>query len=207
MRAAIQKGELRPGERLKERELCDQTGVSRTSVREALRQLETEGLVETIPNIGVIVAVITPRESEDIYEVRATLEALAAARFAEAGDAEMVKRLRLAFRQVEAAYKDGDISDVLDAKRRFYDVLLQGGGNATAAEILSRLNARISQLRAVSLAQPGRAKISVAEVKAIYSAVAKGDAEAAREACWTHVMNAAGLAIAHLNAQGETGAE
>jgi GntR family transcriptional regulator, trigonelline degradation regulator len=73
-RSAILSGRFQPGDRLIEKDLCDLTGASRTSVREALRQLETEGLVQLVPNKGPIVASIDPKQARSIYQVRAVLE-------------------------------------------------------------------------------------------------------------------------------------
>jgi DNA-binding GntR family transcriptional regulator len=72
-RSAILSGRFQPGDRLIEKDLCDLTGASRTSVREALRQLETEGLVQLVPNKGPIVASIDPKQARSIYQVRAVL--------------------------------------------------------------------------------------------------------------------------------------
>src|SRR5690606_38258491 len=82
IRNAIVTGHFKPGERLLERRLCEMTGVSRTLVREALRQLESEGLIEVVAHRGPKVAVLKPDMAKDIYLVRAKLEGLAAALFA-----------------------------------------------------------------------------------------------------------------------------
>src|ERR1700758_4152438 len=84
MRTAILDAHFRPGERLVERSLCEELGVSRTVVREVLRHLETEGLVDTIPNQGPIVAMLDAETAAEIYEIRALLE----------GDAAMACALR-----------------------------------------------------------------------------------------------------------------
>ncbi len=83
LRRAIVGGELGPGERLVERVLCARFAVSRTVVREALRQLESEGLVTTVPQRGPVVAVLTAADAEALYEVRAVLEGLAGRAFAQ----------------------------------------------------------------------------------------------------------------------------
>src|SRR5215813_3992360 len=102
LRAAIVGGRFKPGERLIERELCEMLGVSRPSLREALRQLEAEELVTILPNRGPIVAALTVVEAEQLYDVRAMLEGLAARRFAEtASDADIA-----ALRQALDAFAD-----------------------------------------------------------------------------------------------------
>lgn len=198
LRDAIADGELQPGERLRERELCESLGVSRTSVREALRQLESEGLIETIPNKGVIVATVTPEEAAEIYAVRAALEALAAEAFTLHANAGHKQALRASYRKLEEAFKGNDLSGQLAAKEDFYGALLEGAGNRTAAQMLERLNAQIRQLRATSLARPGRSRKSLAELRAIMTHALKGDGSAAADACRAHVQNASELAIAAL---------
>src|SRR5512146_1240513 len=86
LRREIVSMRLQPGQRLVERELIERIGVSRTTVREALRELAAEGLVTTIPQKGAIVAIPSPKEAAEVYEVRALLEGLAASEFATNAD-------------------------------------------------------------------------------------------------------------------------
>jgi DNA-binding GntR family transcriptional regulator len=194
LRQAIVEHRLKPGQRLIERELVEQIGVSRTTIREVLRQLAAEGLVATIPQRGAVVAVPTAEEAAELYEVRAALESLAARRFVERASESQVQALRAAFDEVERVMVAGDDADTLamiQAKDHFYDVLLKGSGNRAIHQILSGLTARVSVLRATSMAQPGRAVQSLAEIEAIVDAVERGDADAAARACAHHVEMAA----------------
>jgi DNA-binding GntR family transcriptional regulator len=192
LRRAIVEQQLPPGHRLIERELIEQTGVSRTTVREVLRELAAEGLVTTVPQKGAVVAVPTAKEAVELYEVRAALEALAARRFVEHAGADEVRELRAAFAELEqVTVEGGDIRAMLDAKDRFYDVLLRGSGNGAVRSILCGLKARVGVLRTSSLAQPGRPARSVAEIRAIVEAVEARDGEAAAQACTRHVERAA----------------
>jgi DNA-binding GntR family transcriptional regulator len=192
LRRAIVEQHLPPGHRLIERELVEQIGVSRTTVREVLRELAAEGLVTTVPQKGAIVAVPSAQEAAELYEVRAALEALAARRFVEHASPEEVAELRAALAEIEQVTVDsGDIRAMLQAKDRFYDVLLRGSGNRAVHEILAGLKARVGLLRTSSLSQPGRAKRSVAEIRAIVEAIDERDAEAAARACAFHVEQAA----------------
>lgn len=194
LRQAIVEHRLKPGQRLIERELVEQIGVSRTTIREVLRQLAAEGLVATIPQRGAVVAIPTEEEAAELYEVRAALESLAARRFVEHASDSQVHALRAAFEQVEEVMSVGDDADVLamiQAKDLFYDVLLKGSGNRSIHSILSGLTARVSVLRATSMSQPGRALASVEEIRAIVAAIEARDADAAAEACAHHVEMAA----------------
>jgi DNA-binding transcriptional regulator YhcF (GntR family) len=102
LRAAVIAGDLAPGQRLTERELIDRVGVSRTVIREALRQLESEGLVETVPNKGPVVRALSRAEAVDLYRIRASLEALAARLFIERAPPEAMDRLAAALRDDRA---------------------------------------------------------------------------------------------------------
>ncbi len=194
-RKAILSGRFGPGDRLFEKELCDLTGASRTSVREALRQLETEGLVTTIRNKGPVVTSIDPKQARSIYQVRAALEGLAAGLFAENATDDQVARLSVSVEQVRKAYKSGDLDEILDAKNAFYDVLLEGSDNDIAASMLRMMHDRINLLRRVSLGQSSRLGKSAAEIGTILKAIKARDAAAASIASIRHVENAADAAI------------
>src|SRR5919107_5796095 len=91
LREAILSLQLREGERLVERELIDRLGVSRTTVREALRELESEGLVEVIPQRGAVVRTLSPTDASDLYDARVAIEALIVRRFVERADEACVE--------------------------------------------------------------------------------------------------------------------
>jgi len=192
LRQAIIERKLAPGQRLIERELVELTGVSRTSIREALRELAAEGLVTTIPNKGTIVAQVTADEARQLYQVRSALEALAGRLFVENATPAQRRALTSAFRAVERAAGKGAPA-WLAAKDKFYDVLFEGGGNEALRSIACTLHARISRLRSLSLTRPGRAAESTAELAEIVAAVAANDADAAAKAC-SHHVEAAGMA-------------
>lgn len=198
LREAIEAGALAPGARLVEKELCRNLNVSRTSLREALRELEAEGLVSHQTNRGLIVSRITRAETENVYRVRAALEALVAEQFAETADAEALEKLRDSAAELRAAYEDGDLTEVLEAKKVFYERFCEGAGNPLVLDLLKRLNSRVTQLRGRSLSQRERRPQSIAEIDRLVEALAVHDAEAAREAALTHVRNAARAALSSL---------
>jgi DNA-binding GntR family transcriptional regulator len=201
LRNDIVEQRLRPGHRLIERELIEQIGVSRTTVREVLRQLAAEGLVTTIPQKGAIVASPTRVDAEDLYEVRAALEALAARRFAQRASAEQVVALRRSFTEFEHLVEAGaDIAALLRGKNAFYDVLLEGSRNAPIHSILGGLRARVAMLRTTSLSEPGRPAQALAEIRAIVEAIEAREAERAATAAARHVEQAARTALAALDA-------
>jgi GntR family transcriptional regulator, trigonelline degradation regulator len=193
LRQAILDFRLKPGQRLIERELIEQTGVSRTTVREVLRQLAAEGLVTTIPQKGVIVSVPSAREAADMYEVRAALEALAGRRFVLYASDAQVKALRKSLQNIEglAQQAQPDVQAMLQTKDEFYDVLFEGAGNQAIRDTLDGVRARVRLLRATSLSQPNRTQDTVTEMREIVRAAEARDADAMAAACEHHVNQAA----------------
>ncbi len=183
---------LRPGQRLVERELVEQIGVSRTTIREVLRQLAAEGLVTTIPQKGAIVAVPSRKDATEVYEVRALLEGIIARQFAEKAPDSQVKALRTAFNQMEAEYLETkEPRRLLRAKAAMYQVLFDGADNPTVRLILEGLQARITVLRAATLAGPGRSTESLEEIRAMVEAIERRDPEGAAQTSRHHVEQAA----------------
>ncbi|GAA5114225.1 GntR family transcriptional regulator [Pseudonocardia adelaidensis] len=208
LREAILTMRFAPGQRLVERELIDMTGVSRTTIREVLRELAAEGLVRTVPQKGAVVVALSPEEAEELYELREVLEAHLVRRFvAQAPDGRLVA-LRRAFTKLEDVVAEGGgTMDVLRAKDVIYDVLLDGAGNSALRTSLSQLHARVSLLRAGSLSSdPGRPARSVSELRDMVKAVEARDASAASAAMIAHVRAAARLGIAAMRASQEAGA-
>ncbi|MDE2573012.1 MAG: GntR family transcriptional regulator [bacterium] len=195
LRRAITEGRFLPGQRLVERELCELTGVSRTSIREALRQLESEGLIKIIPHRGPVVATVSLEEAAEIYEIRAVLEALAGRLFAERATTEQRKELQAVFRELEATLKRGDASEGLRVKSRFYEILMRGSGNAALMTFLSSIQGRITMLRATSLSHPGRAAKTLQEIRILMGAIKARDGDAAWQACLDHVRSAQAVAM------------
>lgn len=203
IRYAIALGHFKGGDRLPERSLCEMTGVSRTLVREALRQLESEGLIEVVPNRGPIVARVTAKQAEDIYQVRIELEGLACELFAEHASNEQRNALNDAFKMLKKSLKDTDPLARLRTKNYFYDCLMEGSGNQALGDSLRMLNARIMLLRATSLQAPGRTTASLTELSDLMEALAAKNGKRARELAEHHVRNAAKTAIALLASQAE----
>jgi len=201
LRNGILSFQFKPGDRLIERELCEMTGVSRTSVREALRHLESEGLVQNLPNKGPMVATVTGAEAREIYEVRRVLEGLAARLFAErAGVAERAA-LDAAMAALERAFAAADVHEILKATTVYYDVVLSGCGNEVIRRLIGLLQARVTFLRATSISQPGRASESLAEMQRLSAALKSGQPDRAEAASTAHVDRATVAVLAALQKQ------
>lgn len=201
VRQAILDFHLRPGQRLIERELIEQLGVSRATVREVVARLEAEGLVTTIPQRGAIVTVLTVREAADIYEMRVALEALAVRRFVERATPEQVAELRVVAQTLaDIPDSEGSNAERLRTKDAFYKVVLDGADSPPLSQTLTGLQSRVRLLRQMSLSVPGRAEQTVHEILAIVVAIEARDADAAASACALHVRNAAESGLARMQA-------
>ena len=209
LREAIFTMHFKPNDRLVERDLCDQTGVSRTCVREALRHLESEGLVERRSNKGLYVTAVTPAEAKQIYEVRGALEPALARLFVErASDADL-KALRQAVSQIASAISGKPVRAYVQGLEEFYDVLLRGSGNEVARRILQTLHARITYLRTITAAQaqPARKRETLALMRAIADAAAQRDAKEIARRCATFVERSAAYALQVLDTEAGSDAQ
>ena len=196
LREAILNHYFAPGDRLIERKLCELTGVSRTSVREALRQLESEGLIDTIPNRGPVVASLTFEDAQNIYEVREALEGLAARLFVERASEEDVRELARAEEHLSMTTRKGDVHGATKALDAFYRVLFEGSGNPVAASLTRTLLARMHYLRATTIHRESEKELQaqLKNFRRIVTAVKKRDAKAASDACVRQVRHAAARA-------------
>lgn len=199
LRGQITSMRLAPGTVLIEREICEATTASRATVREALRQLESDGLVSSEPGKGTVVASLSKQEAIDIYDIRAQLEGLACRLFAKnATDADVdvlvgtVDRLRSTI---------DDPAAMLQAKVDFYDALFTGARNSELPRILDGLRRRITLLRVSSLSAPGRPPESLKEIEAIRDALVNRDGPRAEELCRQHIDAAATAILAAPGAQ------
>jgi DNA-binding GntR family transcriptional regulator len=198
LREAILRLHFKPGQRLVERQLCAETGVSRTCIRESLRLLEAEGLVDRAHNKGVFVATISPEEAQQIYEVRGALEPECARLFvARASDAE-IEELGRALARLEGTLERKPISDYVEALDTFYDVLLRGARNEVARSMLRTLRARMNYLRArtAQVAEIGRKLETLELLRGIHQAAATRDAETMARRCRDFVRRSAEYAAA-----------
>lgn len=193
IRNQIMNGALREGQRLVERELCEQLDISRNTLREAYRQLEAEGFVEIRPHKGPTVTRITRREASALYELREALEGLAIRLFTERADDAQLRELQAAFRQLKAAHRSGNVTDMITCKNEFYDALYAGADNAVLRDHARNLQRRLSQLRARSLSEGGRPRSSIKEISEVMTHIAARDALAAQAAWCEHIRTASAV--------------
>ncbi|MCV2869079.1 GntR family transcriptional regulator [Defluviimonas sp. WL0002] len=201
LRQAIITGRFSGGERLVERSLCDLLGVSRSIVREAIRYLEAEGLVETQPRSGPVVALLDWQGARQIYDIRRLLEADAAAACARVCDQDIANRLRAALEELNRAFAHGGPLELYTATTAYYEVIFTAAGHTIAWEIVQRLNGRISRLRALTLASSNRRVSGPAHMARICDAICAGQPEAAAAAVSDHLRDAAEIARQSLESQ------
>lgn len=190
IRSAILEGELVSGESVTELGLAKDCGVSRTPVREALRQLELEGLVELIPNKGAVVLGISPEDIRDIYEMRAMLEGAAAARAAQHATDEQVRQLTEVLDLTEFYAARRNMPQLKTMDGRFHQLIYEMSGSRMYRRMLRDLHYYVSLTGGASLQSEGRAVQSAKEHRAVLEAVMRHDSEDARRLMTLHVNNA-----------------
>ena len=201
MREAIISGHFAPGERLVERPLCEQLGVSRTVIRETIRFLEAEGLVELVPNRGPTVASLDWDQARQIYDIRRQLEGSAAAACAERHDTDCAKSLGDALKRIGETTQTGEWSELRRTTTQFYEIIFDAAGHSVAWDIVQRLNGRISRLRALTLSATDRPVSGLTHMTAIYNAILSSDPDAARSAVHSHIDDASRTAQRYLKAE------
>jgi len=190
LREAIIQGRLKPGERLMELTLAEELGVSRTPVREAIRKLELEGFVVMVPRKGAYVSGITEKDINDVFEVRAALEALAAGLAAERITEEELDELERSLVRLAEASHDGDIDTVVEQDTHFHDLIYRASRNQRLVQIVSNLQDQIQRFRLATLSRPGRTRRAVEEHKKIVEAIAERNVELAQQLAREHIENA-----------------
>ena len=205
LREAIITGHFKPRQRLVERELCELLDVGRTSLREALRQLEAEGLLTSTPHRGPTVSGIDYNEASQLYEVRIILEAFMGQEFATKASDANIELLSHALKELEKAIRRKDHSFILRAKTSFYAILMEGCQNIFVKQMLSLLHNRVNVLRMTSMTQPNRLQHSLEEVREIHDAIVARDGPRAAEACRLHIYNAAKAALSYLRSTSSSG--
>jgi len=183
IRQRINDGRLAPGERLTEQSLADEFQVSRIPVREALRMLQTEGLVTTLPRRGAFVARLSRRDLEHLYDLRAALEVLAFRRAAESATPQHIKRLERLVTRTMSAAKRGDHMEATRLNAEFHEAVIDAAGNPYLTSTYGALTGRLRWL----INQSREYERHVAEHAALVEAIAAGDSERAGALAQAHI--------------------
>lgn len=197
----ILNGKYKPGQTLVESKLAEELGVSRTPVREALKQLELEGLVTPLPNRRVVVEGITQRDIEDIYVIRKAIEGLGA-RWATANiSEEELEELRQLVELEEFYTQKGDMEKVEELDGKFHSLIFQASNSKPLRFILANFHQFIKKARVDSLRVEGRMKRTLEEHKAILRAIESGKPEEAEKAMIAHIKGAKENYVTHRKEQ------
>lgn len=195
LREAILNLHFEPGEKLIERRLCEETGVSRSCVREALRHLEAEGLVKRTPTRGMFVSEIEPDEARQIYEVRKVLESAMTRQFVERASEKQLSALTAAFNRVETLSAGKDYLAYARALEKFSTCLMEGAGNDVAKQILDMLSARITYLRTITARAAHGQRDSEDLLRKVVTAIQQRNADQAEQCSRAFVQHSSDFAL------------
>ena len=203
LKRVIIAGELRPGDRVLETELAEQLGVSRGPVREAFRQLEQEGLLVSYPHRGTFVATVPEDEIEEVYALRAHLEAYAARRVVKERPDEALAVLGELLEQMLVAAKEKDLPGLADIDLQFHDTLLELSGYQGLHRIWRSMDGLVRARTYATLALPGRDELidyTAGSHRPIVEAIRTGDPDAVDAAVKHHIHEVPSLMAGKLPA-------
>lgn len=189
IRENILSGRYGQHEELRENTIAQELGVSRTPVREALRQLELEGLVSIVPNKGAYVTGITEKDMKDIYVARSLLEGRCTRWAAEHITAEQIEKLEENLELSEFFAQRKNYSQVCELDTQFHEILYAVSNSRMFHQLLSDFHHYVERVRRISLATEGRAEKSNQEHWRILEAIKTGDEKLAEELATEHVLN------------------
>jgi DNA-binding GntR family transcriptional regulator len=193
LKARLRSGELKAGQRLREAELAETLNVSRTPVREALRRIASDGLVQVVAGRGLIVAEFHQRQVRELYALRALLEggaAMLAAQLASSSDLAMMKELLDAS---EAVTDSPAQTATLNA--RFHRVIHEAARNRYLEQALAQMSDSLALLPGTTFSEPGRAEVALREHRAILNALVRRDPERAERVAREHIEKAGAARI------------
>ena len=192
IRENILNGVYKENEELRENTIAKELGVSRTPVREALRQLELEGLVKIVPNKGACVTGITQKDVKDIYAIRSLLEGLCARWATEHITDEQIEELEEIVMLAEYHLnrnKKEQSQQVTELDGKFHEILYNASNSRILKHVLSDFHKYVRMARKASVADKARAEKSVEEHKSILKAIKDKDANQAEALANAHMMN------------------
>lgn len=192
LRDGIAEGKYKTGDCLVELKIADELGVSRTPVREALKQLELEDLVASQPNRGVVVKGFTSEDFQDVFTIRHLLEGQAAYWAAERITPQQLSQLHEIVDLMEFYTHKNDVDHLVKLDTSFHEIIYEASKSRTLKHILTSLHHNIQRARQSSLTVPARPDASLLEHKAIYAALAAHDSVEAKKQIEQHIAIASG---------------
>jgi DNA-binding GntR family transcriptional regulator len=179
IRDAIISGSLKAGSRVSEPELAERYGISRTPIREAFRQLESEGYLTVIPRRGAVVSEFSQKDVEDFYAIKSILEGYAARQACIKLTDRELDKLQANNNKLSELADHSDIKTFFKIHNDFHDMFIKAADNEKLRELITSVVTRFQRLRFMSLSLPGRMQIVVQEHGKIIEAFRRRDAEAA----------------------------
>jgi DNA-binding GntR family transcriptional regulator len=189
LRRLIVEGEYPPGQRIQERILCERFGVSRTPLREALKVLASEGLIELTPNRGATVSQITAADIDEVFPVMGAIEALSGELAAQRIDEDGLAGIRALHYQMVLHYRLGELPDYFRCNQRIHEKILEAAGNATLSGVYRGLAGRVRRARYFANMSPLRWKKAIEEHEEILAALEARDAKRLAGILRDHLRN------------------
>lgn len=189
VREEILNGKYKNGDKIVEAKLAEELGVSRTPVREALKQLELDGLVESLPNRGVIVKGITDQDIVDIYTIRLAIEAIAARWAVERMDDSEIEQLKEIYDLMEFYTFKEDVEKTFELNTKYHETMYRGTKSRYLEHVLKDFQLFIKSTRNESLKSEGRIDRALAEHKRILDAFISRNPDQAVDAIVNHIIN------------------
>ena len=189
IRQAIVNSDLKPNTQLSEARLAEQLGMSRTPIREALKQLEEEGLIRIVPRHGAFVTDISAEDIIQIYQVREALECYAIQFILEHSDISELDDLAADFEQSFHWIENGETDRINDADIRLHRYIARLSRNDLLVKLVNQLLNQIIRLRLMTPGVEGRLQQQAEEHLLIVNALKRGDVEEARQALQRHLRN------------------
>jgi len=203
LKTEIIKGSLKPGTKLSEGKIAEQMGVSRTPVREALKELAAEGFVKMNPNQAVAVSNASVKDVQEVLQIRGVLEGLAARLATKTINEEEIKELEKYQKRMEQYTNKDDVLAFSEMDAEFHELILNICGNNRLIQIRKNLSDQAHRYRIRSLSVPGRLKYSLKEHQEIVEALKRKDAEQADRLSQKHIENVLANILAHKDKEEE----
>lgn len=181
IRDAITSGVLKPGEKVAEPELAERFGISRTPIREAFRQLESEGYLTVIPRKGAVVTSFSSRDIEEFYAIKSILEGYAARLACTQLTDKEIDRLAAINTKLEQFATEGDLKQFFKVHNDFHELFIRAADNEKLVDLIHTLVQKFQRLRVASLSVPGRMHVSVNEHRNLIDAFRRRDADLAEQ--------------------------
>lgn len=187
LRTKIVEGNIKPGERIIEKDFAELMNISRTPVREALRKLESEGFVQCIPRKGALVSEFSIKDILEIYAIRQALEELAIKSCIQNITEEEINKLVQLTEEMDLCDKKGDIETVFEVCKKFNDTILTASKMPKLKSLIDTLQEHLVKFRRITMSKPARRKEAISEHKEILKAVIDRDEERAERLVGEHL--------------------